>query len=188
MENKYLIGAGGFILLILLMVLLVFQSNKAPSIDGNPLDFTLGNKTSPAPTAIPQVAALQGQDIKVGSGSAQVAAGDTISVHYIGAFMDGQGFDSSYERNQPFEFSVGAGQIIPGFEQGVVGMKVGGKRRIIIPSNLAYGEKGAGPIPPNTPIQFEVELLEIKPKESPTGPEATPSPDPNLTPSPTPNP
>ncbi|MBI2621078.1 MAG: FKBP-type peptidyl-prolyl cis-trans isomerase [Candidatus Levybacteria bacterium] len=160
------------------MILLVFQSNKAPSIEENPLDFNLN--TSPAPTPPPNVTQLQFQDTKVGSGSAQVEAGDTIAVHYIGAFLDGRSFDSSYERREPFELTVGAGQVIPGFEQGVVGMKLGGKRRILIPSNLAYGERGAGPIPPNTPIQFEVELLEIKPKETPTPSpeEETPTPEP----------
>lgn len=181
MENKYIIGVGGFILLIVLMVLLVFQSSKAPSMDGNPLDFNVNN-AQPQPTSPPQVNELQGQDLKVGTGSA-VVAGDTISVHYIGAFLDGKVFDSSYQRNQPFEITVGAGQVIPGFERGVVGMKLGGKRKILIPSDFAYGPQGAGPIPPNTPIQFEVELLEIKPKETPT-----PSPQPTSLESPTPTP
>lgn len=181
MENKYLIGFGGFILLILLMVLLVFQSNSTPSIDGNPLNFNLN--TSPSPTTAPQVTQLSAQEIKVGTSSASVAAGDTILVHYIGGFLDGKVFDSSYERNQPFTLQVGAGQVIPGFERGVVGMKVGGKRKILIPSDLAYGPQGAGPIPPNTPLIFEVELLEIKPKETPT-----PSPDPAATPAESPTP
>lgn len=185
MENKYLIGFGGFILLIVLMVLLVFQSNKAPSIDGNPLDFNVNNAQT-QPTAAPQITELTGQDLKVGTGSA-VVAGDTILVHYIGAFMDGKAFDSSYQRNQPFSITVGAGQVIPGFEQGVVGMKIGGKRKLFIPANMAYGDKGVGPIPPNTPLIFEVELLEIKPKETPTpsGPEA--SPEVSVEPSPTPS-
>ena len=168
--------------MIVLMVLLVFQSSKAPSIDGNPLEFNL-NKSQPQPTAVPQITELQAQELKVGTSSAEVAAGDTISVHYIGSFLDGKKFDSSYSRNQPFSILVGARQVIAGFELGVVGMKVGGKRKIFIPANLAYGEKGTGPIPPNTPLIFEVELLEIKPKETPT-----PSPEPTSSESPSPTP
>lgn len=187
MENKYLIGGGGFILVIVLIALLVFQSNKIPSMDGNPLNLNLGNKTTPQPTAAPQITELQGQDLKVGTSSAAVSAGDTILIHYIGGFLDGKVFDSSYQTNQPFEMTVGAGQVIPGFEQGVVGMKVGGKRRLLIPASLAYGERGAGPIPPNTPLIFEVELLEIKPKETPT-PSPEPSSSPSESPSPTPTP
>ena len=176
MDNKYLIGAGGFILLVVLMVLLVFQSNKFPSMEGSPLDFNFGNNSSPAPTAAPQITQLQAQEIKVGTSSAAVTAGDTIVVHYLGTFTDGKKFDSSYDRNLPFEVTIGAGQVIQGFDLGVIGMKVGGKRKLFIPASMAYGEKGAGPIPPNTPIQFEIELLEIKPKDTltPSGPEASP--------------
>lgn len=181
MENKYIVGIGGFVLLIVLMALLVFQSNKTPLIEGNPLDFNLNS--TPVPTAAPQITQLQAQEIKVGTSAAEVAAGDTIVVHYAGAFVDGKKFDSSYDRNEPFQVTIGVGQVIAGFDLGVVGMKVGGKRKLFIPANLAYGERGVGPIPPNTPLIFEIELLEIKPKETPT-----PSPQTTVSPSPSPQP
>lgn len=107
------------------------------------------------------VTTLQVTDITVGTGAA-VVQGDVVTVHYIGAFLDGREFDNSYSRGIPISFRVGAGTIIPGFEQGMVGMQVGGKRKLVIPASLAYGSTGRPPtIPPNTPLQFTVELLGI---------------------------
>jgi peptidylprolyl isomerase len=103
---------------------------------------------------------LMADDLVVGTG-ATAASGDTVTVHYLGTFTNGTKFDSSYDRGTPFSFRLGAGQVIPGFEQGVVGMKVGGKRRLTIPPSLAYGSAGSGPIPGNTTIVFEVELLSV---------------------------
>ena len=100
------------------------------------------------------------EDLVVGTG-ATAATGDTVSVHYLGTFTNGTKFDSSYDRGTPFSFRVGAGQVIPGFDQGVAGMRVGGKRRLTIPPSLAYGSQGSGPIPGNTTIVFEVELLAV---------------------------
>ena len=100
---------------------------------------------------------LQIEDVTVGTG-ATVAVGDTVTVRYVGTFLDGRVFDPG---TNPITFRVGAGQLIPGFEQGMVGMRVGGRRRLTIPSSLAYGASGSGPIPPNTPIRFEIELVSI---------------------------
>lgn len=111
---------------------------------------------------IPMDEELEITDIVEGQGE-PVKEGDTVSVHYAGTLENGKEFDSSYTRNQPFEFQVGMGSVIKGWDLGLVGMKVGGKRKLIIPSELGYGEQGAGDdIPPNSTLIFEIELLNIK--------------------------
>ncbi len=87
--------------------------------------------------------------------------GDTVSVHYTGKLEDGTVFDSSVERNQPFEFTIGKGNVIAGWDQGVLGMRVGEKAKLTIAPNLAYGESGRGQIPPNATLIFEIELLGV---------------------------
>jgi len=99
-------------------------------------------------------------DLVVGTG-ATAAAGDTITVNYIGRFTDGTQFDSSYSRNMPYPFLLGAGQVIAGWDQGIPGMKVGGQRRLTIPPSLAYGQSGYGTIPPNATLVFDIQLLSI---------------------------
>ena len=89
-------------------------------------------------------------------------AGDTLSVHYTGTFENGEKFDSSVDRGDPFEFTLGQGAVIQGWEQGMLGMKQGEKRKLFIPYELGYGEAGYGPIPEKSNLIFEVELLEIK--------------------------
>ncbi len=102
-------------------------------------------------------------DEKVGDGK-EAKSGDTVSVHYTGWLKDGKKFDSSKDRKEPFTFELGAGKVIKGWDEGVAGMKVGGKRKLIIPPELAYGKRGAGGglIPPDAELTFEVELLEVK--------------------------
>ncbi len=107
---------------------------------------------------------LQYIDLKEGTGET-AKAGDVVEVHYTGWLKDGKKFDSSKDRGKPFSFKLGAGNVIRGWDEGVAGMKVGGKRKLIIPPNLGYGERGAGGvIPPNAELTFEVELLGIKQK------------------------
>lgn len=102
------------------------------------------------------------EDMVVGSGP-EAKTGDTVSVHYTGYLVSGQKFDSSLDRAEPFAFTIGAGKVIRGWDEGVAGMKVGGKRKLNIPPELAYGESGyEGVIPPNATLIFEIELLEIK--------------------------
>jgi FKBP-type peptidyl-prolyl cis-trans isomerase len=101
------------------------------------------------------------EEMVEGTGEA-VKSGDTVVVHYLGTLPDGTKFDSSYDRNEPFETPIGSGAVIQGWDQGIPGMKVGGKRKLTIPAELGYGERGTGTIPPNSPLIFEVELLEIK--------------------------
>jgi FKBP-type peptidyl-prolyl cis-trans isomerase len=101
------------------------------------------------------------KDTKVGSGPV-AKAGQTASVQYTGWLPDGTKFDSSRDRNEPFSFGLGAGQVIKGWDEGVAGMKVGGRRLLVIPPSLGYGAGGAGPIPPNSTLVFDVELLGVK--------------------------
>ena len=105
---------------------------------------------------------LQYDDTVIGDG-AQAKDGDTVSVHYTGWLEDNTKFDSSKDRNQAFSFKLGAGMVIKGWDEGVAGMKIGGTRKLTIPSELGYGARGAGGvIPPNASLIFEVELLGIK--------------------------
>ncbi len=105
---------------------------------------------------------LKIEDLTVGSGP-EAKAGDTVAVHYTGWLTNGTKFDSSKDRGRPFTFPLGAGRVIRGWDEGVVGMQVGGHRKLTIPPELGYGAAGAaGVIPPNSVLVFEVELLEIR--------------------------
>ena len=136
--------------------------------------------SAPAPTATaeatpeagkPEVEVPRGKapkrlltnDLEVGSG-ATAEAGKTVSVHYVGvSFVNGRQFDASWDTGQPFSFTLGAGEVIPGWDQGVAGMKVGGRRRLVIPPDLAYGPQGSPPtIGPNETLVFVIDLLGIQ--------------------------
>lgn len=124
-----------------------------------------GEKTKPKVT-VPKGAPpkkLEIEEIEEGSG-AEATSGDEVTVQYVGVdYKNGQEFDSSWSRNEPFSFTLGAGEVIPGWDQGVEGMKVGGRRELIIPPGLAYGEAGAPPaIGPNETLVFVIDLLEVK--------------------------
>ena len=107
-----------------------------------------------------QAAGLKVEDIKIGTGQ-EAATGMTVEVHYTGWLTNGDKFDSSLDRGRPFSFGLGLRQVIKGWDQGVAGMKVGGKRRLTIPPELGYGNRKAGPIPANSTLVFEVELLKV---------------------------
>ncbi len=110
------------------------------------------------PAAEPKVEMV---DSVVGKG-AEAVAGKSVTVHYTGTLTDGTKFDSSLDRKTPFTFGLGKGEVIKGWDQGVAGMKVGGKRKLTIPSELAYGPNSVGAIPANSTLIFEVELLDVK--------------------------
>ena len=117
-------------------------------------------KTAAAKT-VTTASGLKYTDVKVGSGASPVK-GKQVKVHYTGTLENGKKFDSSVDRNEPFIFVIGVGQVIPGWDEGVMSMKVGGKRKLIIPSKLGYGARGAGGvIPPNATLLFDVELLDV---------------------------
>lgn len=112
-------------------------------------------------TKITTDSGLEYEDVHVGEG-AEAVAGQTVTVHYTGWLTDGRKFDSSKDRNDPFAFVLGGGMVIRGWDEGVQGMKVGGKRMLTIPAELGYGARGAGGvIPPNATLVFEVELLDV---------------------------
>jgi len=117
----------------------------------------VGDKIVTTPSGLKYV------DVKVGAG-ASPQKGKTVTVHYTGTLTDGTKFDSSVDRNEPFKFIIGVGQVIKGWDEGVMSMKVGGKRKLIIPPQLGYGARGTpgGPIPPNAELNFDVELLGVE--------------------------
>jgi len=105
---------------------------------------------------------LKYEDETLGSGT-EAKAGNTVDVHYTGWLTDGTKFDSSRDRGKPFSFKLGAGQVIKGWDEGVAGMKIGGKRKLVIPAALGYGKRGSpGAIPPDAELTFDVELLKVK--------------------------
>lgn len=120
------------------------------------------NTPAGAPISGPLPTQLTVKDEVVGTGP-EAKAGDTVTVNYVGMLPNGQVFDASANHGQAFSFQLGAGQVIPGWDQGLVGMKVGGKRQLIIPPDMGYGAQGAGGvIPPNATLVFEVELVGVK--------------------------
>lgn len=119
----------------------------------------LGTKTTNSVTTTPS--GLRYIDVKLGKGAAAKEK-ETAVVHYTGWLVSGEKFDSSKDRNEPFRFGIGAGQVIKGWDEGVAGMKPGGIRKLIVPPELGYGDRGIGPIPPGATLIFEVELLKTE--------------------------
>ena len=113
-----------------------------------------------APAMTEQASGLSVLDVVEGDGD-QAMAGQRVTVYYTGWFLDGEKFDSSLDRGEPFSFGLGAGEVIAGWDEGVAGMRVGGWRRLVIPPQMAYGESGRPGIPPNSTLVFDVELVDV---------------------------
>lgn len=162
----------GFILFILsfalVMGILVYLPKKLEKVAIATPEPILQNTTAPSPSGTGSakmdnnVTTLKIEDQVVGTGDL-ATAGKKITVNYSGTLTNGTKFDSSYDRNQPFVFTLGAGEVIQGWDKGFDGMKVGGKRKLTIPPDMGYGAQGAGSaIPPNATLIFEVELLKVE--------------------------
>ncbi len=153
--NKQLILFIVAIIIIAILVILGYQSR--------------GSDELPAQEA--SVGVTQGtmiEDTLVGTSTEEAKVGDTVTVHYVGTLADGTKFDSSIDRGEPFSFTIGAGQVIQGWEQGLLGMKVGGKRVLTVPPELGYGAQTVGPIPANATLKFEIELIKVAPASTST--------------------
>ncbi len=139
------------------------QKNKKWIIAGiATLALVLGAVFFFKPTSFHEVQNLEVKDLQVGTGS-EAIAGKKITVHYSGWLTSGKKFDSSFDHNAPFSFELGTGRVIQGWDKGIVGMKVGGKRRLMVPPMFGYGSNGVGKIiPPNSTLVFEVELLNVE--------------------------
>lgn len=133
------------------------EDSAQPAANTQPAQTTAGTQTAQSTTE-PKVEIT---DTVVGKG-AEAVNGKAVTVHYTGTLKDGTKFDSSVDRKEPFTFTLGSGQVIKGWEQGIQGMKVGGKRKLVIPPALAYGNNAVGAIPANSTLIFDVELLEVK--------------------------
>jgi len=168
MSKKYIYVIIFFVILVAIGVAIIFASkNKSqnqPLATDTPAA-TIQNTTEPiatgSATPIMNTDKLIIQDEVVGTG-AEAVAGKSVTVNYVGTLIDGTKFDSSYDRGTPFTFNLGAGEVIPGWDQGVNGMKVGGKRKLTIPASLGYGAQAVGSIPANSTLIFEVELLKVE--------------------------
>ena len=170
------------IVILLGLGFVIFRERQNPSPSTEEFSFQPITPTQPPSTT------LKIEDIKIGTGAA-VKEGDTIIIHYEGKLQNGKVFDSSYARNAPFETEIGVGRVIEGWDKGLLGMKVGGKRKLTVPPNLGYGARGVqNVIPPNATLVFDLELLDVKtPEPSPTEmSEISPTTETSPTPSPTP--
>jgi peptidylprolyl isomerase len=144
------------------------SSSSSASTESNATTATsaaTGGSTKKPTVSVPSGAApttLQSTDITVGTG-AEAKTGNTVSVQYVGVnYADGKQFDASWDRGQPFSFQLGAGSVIEGWDQGVVGMKVGGRRQLVIPPSLGYGNQANGPIVANETLVFVIDLISVK--------------------------
>ncbi|HEX7260144.1 MAG TPA: FKBP-type peptidyl-prolyl cis-trans isomerase [Candidatus Saccharimonadia bacterium] len=166
MKHSTVVGIGGSLVIAVVVVgsTLAFSqtAKKAPgaSQDSNKPGIETPPRTKEQ-TIQGDTMELQKTDEVVGTGP-EAVAGKKVTVHYLGTLTNGTKFDSSYDRNEPFGFTLGGGQVIKGWDEGVAGMKVGGKRKLVIPPEMGYGNQAVSTIPANSTLVFEVELLGVE--------------------------
>ena len=159
--DRRLIGVGIFAAVLAVIVIVVIVARGGGDDDGASTAEAKPKPTVEVPSG-PPPDELEIEDLEEGDG-AEAQSGDQLSVNYVGVLYDGgKEFDSSFESGQPFQFQLGAGGVIPGWDQGLEGMKVGGRRQLVIPPDLAYGAQGSPPaIPPNATLVFVIDLLSV---------------------------
>jgi len=161
-RNRQRIIIGIIIFLIVVVVGFLVYRNFSGKNQAYPIGTLDSTPPTPSANAITTASGLIYEDLQVGDG-ATAESGNSVSVNYTGWLADGTKFDSSLDRGQPFEFTLGAGEVIPGWDEGVTGMRVNGTRLLVIPPSLGYGSSGAGStIPPDSTLTFEVQLIDIK--------------------------
>lgn len=158
---KALFGVKAVAFIVIAVGLLWYGGVYNEKLDREAAERAVNERQQVAEEQQKQMESLKTEDIVVGTG-AEAKNGSTVSVHYMGTLADGTKFDSSRDRGKSFEFKLGAGDVIKGWDLGVVGMEVGGKRKLVVPPELAYGDRVVGPIPANSTLYFEVELLGVK--------------------------
>lgn len=173
MNRNILIAAAVIIILIAFAAIFMGEKSSPPAKIGNELSSlptavissfpsaSVSVTISPSALGMENTTELKIEDLKVGTGE-EAKSGNRVSVNYKGTLTNGTQFDSSYDRGQPFSFDLGAGDVISGWDEGVVGMKVGGKRKLVIPPDMAYGARALPGIPANSTLVFEVELLKVE--------------------------
>ena len=155
------------LVVVVLIVLIFFLSGKRPPLSGSstptsPAGPSVVTSSTTSGSVTTTADGLQITDVKVGTGTV-AEAGDTVTVNYVGSFPDGQVFDASADHGMGgFSFVLGAGEVIKGWDEGVLGMKVGGERKLVVPPELGYGPSGLGPIPPNATLDFDITLLKVQ--------------------------